>query len=390
MVGKVVRKNQGQFVAIAGGILALGLLGFGVVRLVQIQSARERAAEEVSEPQRVAVAALGRLEPESEVFRISGPTGERVGKLEIEEGDIVTAGQPLAYLESYEERLAERNYAAAQLEEAQQRFNAETQYGQAQMSEAQARIQQADRPASFQIEAQQATIRRLQSELALAQADLQRFEGLYSEGAIARQQLDQQRTETRRVEEEILSAEATLVQIEEDRSTSMTLAEQQFQSAEADLTLSQVQVQVQSAQQNLDLAEAKLERTVIRAPRDGRVLRVIAKQGEAITSEGIVDFGDTSQMIVVAEVYETDVGLIELGQSATIVSRNGAFSDTLSGEVFDVGWQIFKNDVLDDDPAANADARVVEVKIRLDDSEPVQGLTNLQVDVRIDVNASGT
>lgn len=388
MAEKAFRKNQVQWVAIAGGILALGLLGFGVVRLLQVQSNRQSALEDVAEPQRVAVAALGRIEPEGEVFRVSGPTGERVGQLIVQEGDIVAAGQPLAYLESYGERLAERNYAAAQLEEAQRRLQAETQYGQAQVSEAQARIQQADRPATFQIEAQQATIRRLQAELELAQADLQRFEGLFAEGAIARQQLDQQRTETRRVEEEIENAEATLVQLEEEQNTSVSLAEQQLQSAEADLTLSQVQVAVDSAQQNLDLVDARLERTIIRAPRDGRVLRVMVKSGEAITSEGILDFGDTSQMYVVAEVYETDVGRVVLGQPATIVSRNGAFDETLTGEVTDIGWQIFKNDVLDDDPAANADARVVEVKIRLDDSDPVQGLTNLQVDVRIDVDAN--
>lgn len=386
MVGKAIQNNRGQLVAIVGGILALGLLGLGVSRLLQAQSTSQSSGEDVVAPQRVAVAALGRLEPEGEVFRVSGPTGERVGRLEVQEGDAVTAGQPLAYLESYEERLAERDFATAQFEEARRRLSAETNYGQAQVSEAQARIQQVDRPASFQIEAQQATIRRLEAELELAETDLQRFDRLHEEGAIARQQLDQQRTETRRVQEELRNAQATLVQLEEDRETSMDLAEQQLQSAEADLTLSQVQVTVASAEQNLELAEAKLERTIIRAPRDGRILRVIAKQGEAITSEGILDFGDTSQMYVVAEVYETDVGLIELGQLAIINSRNGAFDDVLTGEVAEIGWQIFKNDVLDDDPAANADARVVEVKIRLDDSDPVQGLTNLQVDVRIDVD----
>ncbi len=390
MSGKTIRKNSAKGVAIAGGALAVGLLGFGALRLLQIQSNQQDAVEEVATPQRVAVAALGRIEPDGEVFRISGPTGERVGRLTVQEGNRVTAGQPLAYLESYEERRAERNYAAAQLEEAQRRLRAETQYGQAQVSEAQARIQQADRPASFQIEAQQATIRRLLAELELAQTDLQRFEGLYEEGAIARQQLDEQRTETRRVQEDIENAEATLVQLEEERDTSISFAEQELQSAEANLTLSQVQVAVNSAQQNLDLAEARLERTIIRAPRDGRVLRVMTKQGEAITNDGILDFGDTSQMYVVAEVYETDVGLVELGQPVTIVSRNGAFDEPLTGEVSDIGWQIFKNDVLDDDPAANADARIVEVKVRLDDSDPVQGLTNLQVDVRIDVDASDT
>ncbi|MEO1521326.1 MAG: efflux RND transporter periplasmic adaptor subunit [Cyanobacteria bacterium J06633_2] len=387
MVGKALHKNRGSLVAIAGSVIALALLGLGVFRIIQPRTVAQSTAEEVTAPQRVAVAALGRLEPDGEVFRISGPTGERVGRLEVNEGDIVVARQAIAYLESYEERLAERNFAAAQLEEAQLQYQAETESGQAKVSEAEARIQQVDRPASFQIEAQQANIRRLEAELTLAQTDLERFEGLFEEGAIARQQLDAQATDTRRVEEELQNAEATLIQLEEDRLTTMSLAEEQLQSAEADLTLSQVQVTVASAQQNLELAEAKLERTIIRAPRNGRILRVIAKEGEAITSEGILDFGDTSQMYVVAEVYETDVGLVRLGQPAQINSRNGAFEERLVGEVSEIGWQIFKNDVLDDDPAANADARVVEVKIRLDDSQPVQGLTNLQVDVRIDVDA---
>ncbi|MEL6223924.1 MAG: efflux RND transporter periplasmic adaptor subunit [Cyanobacteria bacterium J06627_8] len=387
MVGKALHKNRGSLVAIAGSVIALALLGLGVFRIIQPRTVAQSTTEEVTAPQRVAVAALGRLEPDGEVFRISGPTGERVGRLEVNEGDIVVARQAIAYLESYEERLAERNFAAAQLEEAQLQYQAETESGQAKVSEAEARIQQVDRPASFQIEAQQANIRRLEAELTLAQTDLERFEGLFEEGAIARQQLDAQATDTRRVEEELQNAEATLIQLEEDRLTTMSLAEEQLQSAEADLTLSQVQVTVASAQQNLELAEAKLERTIIRAPRNGRILRVIAKEGEAITSEGILDFGDTSQMYVVAEVYETDVGLVRLGQPAQINSRNGAFEERLVGEVSEIGWQIFKNDVLDDDPAANADARVVEVKIRLDDSQPVQGLTNLQVDVRIDVDA---
>jgi HlyD family secretion protein len=96
------------------------------------------------------------------------------------------------------------------------------------------------------------------------------------------------------------------------------------------------------------------------------------------------------QMFVVAEVYETDVSLVQVGQPALIRSRNGAFDQKLNGTVHEVGWLIFKNDVLDDDPAANADARVVEVRIKLDetDSEVVAALTNLQVDVRIGVDAA--
>lgn len=90
-----------------------------------------------------------------------------------------------------------------------------------------------------------------------------------------------------------------------------------------------------------------------------------------------------------AEVYETDVGLVKPGQPATITSRNGAFESTLTGTVEEVGLQIFKNDVLDDDPAANADARIVEVRIAIDQDDAVATLTNLQVDVLIDIESNG-
>ena len=48
------------------------------------------------------------------------------------------------------------------------------------------------------------------------------------------------------------------------------------------------------------------------------------------------------------------------------------------------GLKVGKKDVLSTDPVADADARVVEVDIRLDDAEPAAALTNLRVDVTIE------
>ncbi|MGK7891468.1 MAG: HlyD family efflux transporter periplasmic adaptor subunit [Leptolyngbyaceae cyanobacterium] len=384
---------QSKVMVWAGGAIALAIFAVGAFQYAQLRSAAEAEAEQAALqaalPTRTSVVALGRVEPLGEVIRVSGPTGERLARLEVAEGNTVITGQILAYLESHGEREAERNYAAAQVTEAEQNLVAEKTYGDAQVDEAQARIQQADRPKLLEIEAQQATIRRLEAELDLAQEDLDRFDNLFREGAIAEQQFDEQQTTTRRIEEELNNAEATLVQLEEARTTDIAVAQQQLQSAQASLNRSQVQVNIDSARRNLDLAEARLERTLIRAPRNGRVLRVLTYEGEAITNDGILDLGNTQRMVVVAEVYETDVSLVALGQTATVVSRNGAFEQTLTGTITDIGWQIFKNDVLDDDPAANADARVVEVEVQLEpeDSAVVEALTNLQVDVRIDVDA---
>jgi HlyD family secretion protein len=372
------------------GIAALVLLGAGflAVRMFQ-QSAQQAAIEEATPaPRQVTVAALGRLEPAGEVISVSGPQGDRISELLVAEGDYVRQGDILAYLETYEERLAERNYAASQLAEAQTRLAAEAQYGNAQVEEARTRLGQIDRPQSLEIEAQQATVRQLEAELDLAETDLERSQSLRAEGAISQQELDQQITEVRRSQEELNNARASLVRLETARTRDLENARAQVQSTQAESTRSQAQIEVDSAARNLELANASLDRTIIRAPSDGEILQIITQTGEAIGETGILEMGNTRQMYVVAEVYETDVGLVELGQKATITSRNGAFDETLTGRVERIGTQIFKNDVLDDDPAANADARVVEVKIRLDQSEPVARLTNLQVDVRIDVDAS--
>lgn len=384
---KRIPLRQGQILGVLGVAIALGVTGLGILKLSVFDSAEtnQTATQTAPIPQRQEVVALGRLEPQGEVIRVGGLSGERIQRLTVKVGDFVEQGAVLAYLESHDERLAERNYAASQLAEAETRLKAATDYGNAQIQEAETRMQQIDRPGTFEIDAQKAAIRKLEAELDLASEDLRRDQDLYRQGAITRQSLDRQITQVQQLQEQINSAKATLIQLETAWDMNLQNAEAQLRSQQANLPLTQIQVAVASATQNLSLANARLERTLIRSPKAGRILRVIAHAGEAIGESGILDLGDTRQMNVVAEVYETDLGLVKVGQPVTITSRNGAFSQPLTGKVVEVGWQIFKNNVLDDDPAANADARVVEVKIRLDDSKPVEGMTNLQVDVRIRV-----
>lgn len=373
---------------LVGCAITLSLTGLGIIKLAIPTAETRRSVEKkpvATLPQRVEVVALGRLEPQGEVLRVGGPTGERIQRLTVKEGDRVVKGAVLGYLESYAESLAERDRAASQLVEAQQHLQAATDYGNAQIQEAKTRVRQVDRPRTFEINAQKATIRKLEAELSLANVDLQRNRSLYQQGAIAKQILDRQVSQVRQLQEGVNSATAMLIKLETERKLNVQNAQAQLRSQQANLPLAQIQVAVASARQNLNLAKARLARTMIRAVRSGRILRIITHEGEAIGNSGILDLGDTHQMYVVAEVNETDLRLVKVGQSATIVSRNGAFSQPLSGKVAEIGWQVFKNNVLDDDPAANADARVVEVKIRLDDSKPVEGMTNLQVDVRVKI-----
>jgi len=121
----------------------------------------------------------------------------------------------------------------------------------------------------------------------------------------------------------------------------------------------------------------------------GQVIEVFLQRGESTDSsenQAVLSLGNTQRMQVVVEVYETDIGLVQVGKKAAIRSRNGAFEGTLTGTVSDIAQQIFKNDLLSDDPVADADARVVEVDVIVDQAEVISSLTNLQVDVTIDIN----
>ena len=368
-----------------GGVVGLGLLTLIVsVRqlLTRPEPAPTQVRSEVAPPPSAKISALGRLEPEGESIVLSGTPGERIGKLLVKEGDTVQVGQMLLYLDSYPERLAERNLAADQLAEAQTRLQAETQLGEAQIAEARSRVDQVTQPKLAQMRAQKATIQRIAAELASSQREYQRFRQLHQAGAVSLQQLEDKELIVRSRTEELEAAQATLSQISNEEQTNAVNAQDQLRSAQANLSRSQAQILVNSAKSNLQLAEARLQRTIIRAPRAGQILKIYTWAGEAIGTDGILQLGNTKQMYAVAEVYETDVPRIKVGQPALI--KSPAFPKPISGQVAQVGLLIAKNDVIDTDPAAKTDVRVVEVKIRLDDSRIAAGLTNLQVEVAID------
>lgn len=136
------------------------------------------------------------------------------------------------------------------------------------------------------------------------------------------------------------------------------------------------------ARANLSRAEAELALSRVLAPIDGQILKVHAREGERVGPEGIVEIGETASMYAVAEVYETDIGRVRVGQRARIMSP--ALASPLGGSVERIGLRIGRQDVLRTDPVADADARVVEVEIRLDDPAAAARLTNLRVDVLIE------
>ncbi len=119
-------------------------------------------------------------------------------------------------------------------------------------------------------------------------------------------------------------------------------------------------------------ARAESQSSVIRAPTGGRVLKIHARPGETVGTEGLLELGDTTRMVVMAEVYETDIGRVKVGQQATI--SGDILPQPLQGVVERVGSQVIRNAVLPTDPVAFSDARVIQVKIGMADSRPLANL----------------
>jgi HlyD family secretion protein len=159
---------------------------------------------------------------------------------------------------------------------------------------------------------------------------------------------------------------------QQDLSKKSLTSKANFDAAQMDLDI---------ALADLAAAKARLELAVVRAPLRAQVLEIHAYPGERVGPEGIMELGRTDKMYAVAEVYETDITAVEVGQSAKI--RLSAMDRELTGKVERISLKVGRLDVVGTDPIAKTDARVVEVFILLDDSEAVSRFTNMQVKVEI-------
>ena len=377
------------------GLIAVSLGGGLSYWYIFQQPQQKTSPEPITEIQPIAVTALGRLEPEGEVIKLSVANAQdsRVNQLFVEEGDRVSAKQLIATLQGLDQKQAElaeakQNVAVyrAKLEQikAGEAKEAEIAAQKANIARLQAQL------STEQIE-REAEIADAEAELKNTQINYSRYQSLYQDGAVSQGDLDDR-------EELYSKSQAKLNRVRARLDNTVTTLQEQITREKAILDklqevrpvdLAEAQAEVDYAISQVTRIESELEDYYVRVPIDGQILKINTHIGEQVnTSEGIVELGRTRQMYAIAEVYETDVGQLKVGQRATVISEHGGFTGQLQGTVDHIGLQIKKQDVLESDPAADKDARVVEVKVRLDpeDSDRVAGLTNLQVRVKIDLD----
>lgn len=422
------KNKHSKRIAIVAGIVGIVMVtGTGIYLFRQSQT-QQVETPLVNEKAITSVSALGRIEPQSEVIKVAAApslSGAKVTQLLVNQGSVVTQGDIIAITSDYELKKAELESTRKDLEVARTNLaiiqagakqgTIEAQKATINRLQAQlqgviatdkARIARLQAQLSSERKEKQATIARYSAEVDNAQAEYRRYSQLATDGVISQSNLETRQLTLATTEQQYQEAQASY-------SRTVTTLEQEIQQAQAEATqnrntltqqiaearakldeiaeirtvdVAQAQAQIDRAMALIKQAEIDLELTVIKAPINGTIIDVMARVGENIESEeGVVEMANTSQMLVIAEVYESDISKIKLGQSATIVSENNSFDDRITGEVIEISRKIGKKDVLETDPAASVDARVVEVKIAIDteDNAIVENLIYSQVIVDI-------
>ena len=111
----------------------------------------------------------------------------------------------------------------------------------------------------------------------------------------------------------------------------------------------------------IDLFNSKL-----RSPIDGFILEINTRVGERPKNEGILDIGSSQEMEALIEVYESDIDRVFISQNVELSSENGGFQKNLKGKVIRISPQVKQRKVLSTDPTGDADSRIIEVLVKLD------------------------
>ncbi|MEE8496879.1 MAG: efflux RND transporter periplasmic adaptor subunit [Xanthomonadales bacterium] len=278
-----------------------------------------------------AVSALGRLEPEGGIIRLAAPStpqaisGSILAELHVNEGDYVKQGDLLAITDS--------------------------------MQLMQVALHQVETELALSILASEAEQSRADEACVLASVAAREAERRTN--LLARKLASEEETE---------QAQG----IAEARSAACTAAQANSRVAEARIDVARTRVAFK---------KTELQRTFISAPFDSRVLDILVQPGEFIGLTGILELGRVERMYAIAEVYETDIRRVAIGQKARISSD--ALAEPLTGHVEFIHLKVAKQDEIGTDPAARKDARIIEVEILLDQPELAADLTHLQVDIVI-------
>lgn len=296
-------------------------------------------------------AAPGRVEPNGGEIRMGAVTPGRIVEVTVQPNDRVTAGDLLVRL-SDDEALARVHGARA--EAAVRKRERDTTDGTTDLVRARRQAEDAN----------------VEAEYALSQARAE-FDAAYlahrRDGSSANlDRLNERRQGVRNAETRLENERAALRKAETAQGIALpTRAEAGFTAARAELAL----------------ALTALERTRVRAPRDGTVLNVSARAGETATpspEQVLLTMGDVSSLKVRAEVEERDAAKVRVGQNV-IVKSDAYPGREFAGKVVSLAPALGPGKLGQRGPRRPNDVDVLEVVADMEGQPPL--LPGMRVDV---------
>ncbi len=322
--------------------VAVGLGVFLLTASLMVASRRAHetavaaAAASASREQEL-IAGPGRVEPYSEDIKIGSELSGRLKVVNVEEGDAIHRGQVLAELENAD-------------------YRAQVESARANVMAKEAVLRKVINGARRQERAEAwSSVNEARAVMENAQSELRRRQELFSAGVVSREELD-------RYAREADVAKAKCDAAEEQHAPVDDHAREGDRSfAEADLKLAQGQ---------LAEAEARYEKTFIRSPIDGGVLRKHHRSGESVSNSStvpdpILTIGDRNRLRVRVDVDETDVSKVHVGQRA-YVTADAFGKQKFWGHVVRVGQQLGPKNVRTDEPTEKVDTKILETLVELE------------------------
>jgi len=334
---------------------------------------------------------LGSIQPAGGIVEVALPAGLRPVRFEkgVAIGSRVTQGEVLAYLDGHDERVGELAVIDAEIKVAEATLRDERENERVSLERIEAERQISREVGELQIELMRKRIDLLKKKSAHSANQLHALDGLQDTQAISFQEFSRQKAlqEADQGELECTGIELKRLSLELSHNTGDAKIAEEKRKVKAAAARIRNGVPLDSLQRKKDLALAMLERTQVRAPISGTILEINTRPGEAAVGKPLLKLGDSSQMYVVAEVYEESRYLVRPGQQATITGRGlPDAGKPLRGQVERVGLMVSGRKLMPLDLAAESSSHVFEVWIRLnaEDSARVKDYSLLRVDIQID------
>ncbi|MEZ5427862.1 MAG: efflux RND transporter periplasmic adaptor subunit [Pyrinomonadaceae bacterium] len=350
-------------------VIIILMVSFGYFFFLRGTSSRDHALAEETETTSLAersekkIAAVGRVESVSEEIEVGAEIPGKLKEVPVEEGEEVFKGQILAVLENEDLEAAVRSAKTgiAALEAQKETLRARIDQAVAEKT----RVVRGARPE----ERREALMAAEQTEPVLETAvrEAERRRKLFADGDISREDLE-------RAEREVRVARAKNKESRERYNLVNAPARtEDVERADAVIRLNQSQIgeidaRIRQTRAQIFEAEARLEKTFVRAPISGIVVRKRLKSGESFSPEnpnGIVTLADLSVLRVRVDIDETDVAKIREGQKAYVTAD--AYADQkFTGRIVRIGRILGRKNVRTDEPAEKNDTKILETLVELD------------------------